>query len=73
MAIVGKGKNHQDSAPIVGKSGIRIIHGDINLKIAKTPHFVNIMTYSAILKHLNVSKDVFIVGNVDTLCNFVAN
>ena len=55
MDIVGKGKNHQDFAPIVGNIGIRMIHGDINLKIAKTPHFVHIMTYSAIFQLVDVN------------------
>ena len=66
-----KGKGHQDPALIVGEIGV--VNGDINLRIAKTPHFVNIMTSSAMLQHWNVSKCAIIVGEVDMLYNLVTN
>ena len=66
-----KGKGHQDTAPIIGEIGV--VDGDINLKIAKTPHSVYIMTSSAMLQQLGVCNIAFIARNLDTVCNFVAN
>ena len=73
--LTKKGKSHQDSAPNVIK--IENIgkgrSGTIVLKIAVTPHFVNFMTYLAMLQHLNVGNYACIAGIEDTACNFVAN
>jgi len=43
------------------------------MRIAKTPHFVGIITYSAMNQHLNVHKGALVAGNGDTVCNLVAN
>ena len=54
MAKEGEGINHMDSAPIVVM--IMVVDGDINLKIAKTPHFVIFVTYSAIFHLVDVNQ-----------------
>ena len=73
--LIKKGKNHQDFAPDVmwRLSGMTNVSGGINLRIAATPHFVNIMTHSAMLQHIYVNECVLIAGRGTTPCNFVVN
>ena len=70
--LTKKGKSHQVSAPDVDLVG-KIWSGDIVLKIASTPHFVNLMACLAMLKHLNVDNYATIAEDGDIACNFVAN
>ena len=79
MTMAKEGKSHQDSAPNVEKNTddqewkhLSPI-GDINPRIAATPHFVKNIRYSGIIQHLNVGYYAPIAGNMDTPCNSATN
>ena len=74
MATARKDISHQVSVLNVDHYGSkRNMDGDMNQRIAVTPHSVIIMIYRAIFHQINVSKDALIEVNMGTSCAHVAN
>ena len=81
MATPRENTSHQDSVinvDLFGSLTLRItmniiIKKDMNLRIAATPHTVDIMIEQAILQQINVGYAAFIAGSGGTACDFVTN